>query len=146
MLWVFLAYELSRQLRLFLQLFFLRFIMGRVRVNIFWGNLRPVVGKLVSSTFSKKRSDPLAISLNIFTRFSYTLLFILMKTAELLFFLAIYLDITESNQGRNLKWELYVRNIIGVIFCKRPETSGLYTSVLARETIILCITLVSKER
>ena len=69
-----------------------------------------------------------------------------MKTAELLFFLAIYLDITESNQGRNLKWELYVRNIIGVIFCKRPETSALYTSVLARETIILCITLVSKER
>ena len=43
-----------RQLWLFLQLVVYRSIMKTVRVNIFWGYLRPVLGKLVSSTFEKK--------------------------------------------------------------------------------------------
>ena len=33
------------------------FTMEKIRVNIFWGSLRPMVAKLVSSTFDKKRSD-----------------------------------------------------------------------------------------
>ena len=37
---------------------FSRIIISRVRVIIFWRNLRPVLGKLVSSTFDKK-TDPL---------------------------------------------------------------------------------------
>ena len=31
--------------------------MKGVRVNIFWGNLRPVLGKLVSPIFDKKKND-----------------------------------------------------------------------------------------
>ena len=38
----------------FLQLVVQRFIMKRVRVNIFLGYLRPVLGELVSSIFEKK--------------------------------------------------------------------------------------------
>ena len=33
--------------------------MGGVRENIIWGNLRPVLGKLVSSTLDQKKNDPL---------------------------------------------------------------------------------------
>ena len=74
------VYEFSRHFRQFLQLLVLRFIMGMVRVNIFWGNLRPVLGKLVSSTFNqKKRNNPLAIPFHVLTGFLYAVLCTLMK-------------------------------------------------------------------
>ena len=44
----------SGQLWLFLQLVLLRIIMNEVRINIFQGNLGPVLGKLVSLIFHKK--------------------------------------------------------------------------------------------
>ena len=33
--------------------------MGGVRENIIWGNLRPVLGKLVSSTLDQAENDPI---------------------------------------------------------------------------------------
>ena len=33
--------------------------MGGVRENIIWGNLRPVLGKLVSSTLDQAKNDPI---------------------------------------------------------------------------------------
>ena len=33
--------------------------MGGVRENIILGNLRPVLGKLVSSTLDQKKNDPI---------------------------------------------------------------------------------------
>ena len=70
-----------------LQSFVFRFIMGSVRINISWENLRPALGKLVSSNFNKKEWSP-AISFNVLTRFLYTVLLI---------FLAIYVDFSESS-------------------------------------------------
>ena len=55
-----------------------------------------------------KRNDSVAISFNVFSRFSYIVLFTMMETAKLLLFLAIYLDFTKNSQGRNLKWALYI--------------------------------------
>ena len=47
----------------------------------FWGNLRPVLGKLVSSTFDKQRMIPRIVFLPDFK--VATVLFILMKTDKL---------------------------------------------------------------
>ena len=51
----------SGQLWMLLQLDVGSIIMKRVRANAFRGNLRPVLGKLVSLTFEKKNNDPLYI-------------------------------------------------------------------------------------
>ena len=45
--------------------------MKGVRADIFWGNLIPVLGKLLSSTFDKKRMIPY-ISFSVLTKLSGT--------------------------------------------------------------------------
>ena len=62
--------------------------MKGVRADLFWENLRPVLGKLVSSTFDKKRMIPYT-SFSVFTKLSSIVLFILMKTVKLVLFLTI---------------------------------------------------------
>ena len=61
--------------------------MKGVRVNIFRGNLRPVLGKRVSS-FLTKRMIPYK-SFGVLTKLEGTVLFILMKIIKLLLFLTI---------------------------------------------------------
>lgn len=94
----FLMNDFSRQLRFFSLLLVLRFIMGRVRINTFCGNLRPA-------------NAPLAILFHVAIMFSYAVLFTLMNSAELLLFLAICLGFSEGSEGRNLEtyyWELHI--------------------------------------
>ena len=50
--------------------------MKRVRANAFRGNLRPVLGKLVSLTFEKKNSDPLYIIQCSYQILKYSIVYI----------------------------------------------------------------------
>ena len=54
----------------------------KVKSKYFWGNLGPVLDKLVSSTFDKKRMTPHSVFSPGFR--VATVLFILMKTVKLL--------------------------------------------------------------
>ena len=79
----------SGQLWLFLQLVVSTIIMKMVSVEMFgkmWD--QSVLGTLVSSTFDKKRMI-LDISFGVITRFSGTVLFVLIKTVKLQLFLTI---------------------------------------------------------
>ena len=68
-------------------------LKGLEKICFDWGNLRPV---LMSSTFEKKKKkkkkDWSLLSFSVLARFSNTVMFILIKTAKLLLFLAICLD------------------------------------------------------
>ena len=84
MLWIFfVTYEFSREP--FLRLFVFRFITERVRINIFLRKFQTIhyvlaLRKLVGSKY-RKQSSPSYI--NVLLRFSYTVLFELMKTVKL---------------------------------------------------------------
>ena len=64
--------------------------------------MRSALGKLLKSNFETGNDSP-SISFNVFAGFSNAVLLTLMKTSELLLFLALDLDLTESSQGRNLQ-------------------------------------------
>ena len=70
-------------------------IMERFRVNIFGKNETPAQGEL------DKRIDPPTL-FSVITTISCIVLYILMKTAEVLLFLAIYLDFGENSHDRGL--------------------------------------------
>ena len=64
--------------------------------------MRSSLGKLLTSNFETGNDSP-SISFNVFAGFSNAVFLTLMKTSELLLFLALDLDLTESSQGRNLQ-------------------------------------------
>ena len=68
--------------------------MKGVGIDIFGGNLRSVLGNLVSSTFfdKKKKKKISYVSFRVLTKLSGTVLFVLMKTVKLLSFLTIYVS------------------------------------------------------
>ena len=111
MLWIFfVTYEFPREP--FLRLFVFRFITERVRINIFLRKFQTIhyvlaLRKLVGSKY-RKQSSPSYI--NVLLRFSYTVLFELMKTVKLLLFLPICPDFSDSSQGRNwnFQWNQFI--------------------------------------
>ena len=64
--------------------------------------MRSPLGKLLTSNFETGNDSP-SISFNVFAGFSNAVFLTLMKTSELLLFLARDLDLTDSSQGRNLQ-------------------------------------------
>ena len=67
--------------------------MKGVGIDIFGGNLRSVLGNLVSSTFFDKKKKKISyVSFRVLTKLSGTVLFVLMKTVKLLSFLTIYVS------------------------------------------------------
>ena len=69
--------------------------MGRVKINIFWGNLKAVLGKLMSPTFNKRE---------------WSLYWVETWNENYIF----------PKQSAN-----YVCNITGMRFCNTTETIGL---------------------
>ena len=91
--------------------------------------------KLVGSTFN---NDPLAISFNLYIRFSYTVLFALMKTVKLLLFLGIYPEFSGSNRGRNWNFSMKPVYLLLVIYEGTMVMLDLHiTYILVVKSIIL---------
>ena len=89
------------------------------------------------STFNK---DPLPISFNLLARFSYTVLFALMKTVKLLLFLAIYPEFSEKSQGRNWNFSMKPVYLLLVMFEGTMPMLGLYIKyILVLKSIILVL-------
>ena len=90
----------------------------------------PVLGKLVSSTFDKKRVNPHSVLS------PDTVLFILMKTVKLFFFfINLGLDLGRAvSRNKMFPWENSgnVHNIILAGFCKATQTSGFYDCQLEK--------------
>ena len=151
MLWI--NDEFSRQLRLFLVVL-IKVYYGKGQNKYFWRNLRPE--QTCDLNFKRGKNNPLAISFNFLNRFSYAVLFTSIKTAELLLFLAICLNFSDSSHNRNLKRKLNVLHLFAKcwICSQYNRTEILYnnwnqrvSSMLASEVnYFSCITLVSKER
>ena len=117
-----LTYEFSRQLRLFLVVL-IKVYYGKGQNKYFWRNLRPE--QTCDLNFKRGKVNPRAISFNFLTRFSYAMLFSSIKTTELLLFLAICLNFSESSHNRNLEWKLNVLHMFAKCWiglqCNRTE-------------------------
>lgn len=79
------------------------------------------------------------MSFSILSKFSCTILYILMKTEKLLLFLAIHLVFSNINQDKI--WNSKCTVMIWYGFCKATRTSDLYSSVNWRSYLHFCIVL-----
>ena len=80
------------------------------------------------------------LSFNVLIRFSYTVLFALVKTSKLLLLLAICSDFSESSQGRN--WNFSIKPVYLLLSTSEgtiPMLSLYITQILVLKSIILVL-------
>ena len=114
--------------------------MKGVKLNIFWGNLKPVVGKL-ELNFWQKKNGTLYIIQCFYQALKYSIVYINENCQTVIIFNNLGIQTLVGTWGKNciFLWQRAgnVHSIIWMGFWKTIQTSGLYNYQL--EKLIACL-------